>query len=403
MRNRYLKVLMISISAVWTIAEAGTWEVKSSIPTTRKAPSAAEANGRIYVFGGCGGSRITEEYDPITDSWSAKTNLSERRGCGAVAREVGGKIYVIGGRRAGQPRSFNTKYDPVTDSWTTMSPMPTARMGISGGVVNGRIYVIGGHCGTSPLNTVEEYNPATDSWTTRAPMPTARAYLTAVAIDGKIYVIGGHDGTSPLATVEVYDPATDSWTTKAPMPTARFWLAASAVGGEFWVIGGFDGTNWLNTVERYDPVGDSWSTDTPMPTARSHLVAVEANGKIYAIGGLVVGGARTGANEVFTPVVGIEEEQTFPESFYLANYPNPFSHETAINYHIVKDGYVSVRIYNILGQEILTLFDAYKKAGSYTLYWNGKDEHGNEVKGGVYFYRMEKENFTTTRRMTLIR
>lgn len=140
------------------------------------------------------------------------------------------------------------EYDPATDTWATKTPMPTARYGLTSGVVNGKIYVIGGN-----INTVEEYDPATDTWATRTPMPTRRYWLTSSMVNGKIYAIGGYSySTSYLNTVEEYDPATDTWTTKTPMPSPRARLTSSAVNGKIYVIGGY---SYLNMVEEYTPPG----------------------------------------------------------------------------------------------------------------------------------------------------
>ncbi|MCK4330521.1 T9SS type A sorting domain-containing protein [candidate division WOR-3 bacterium] len=304
MLKRYTKIIVIGILAVWTIAEAGTWEEKSSMPTSRRAPAGVEAGGKIYVIGGCGGPRSNEEYNPVTNSWATRASLPgpRRRGMGAVAGEVNEKVYFFGGHQGpapGQTVNFNDEYNPAANSWTTKASMPTATEGAAVGVVDGKIYVIGGYSGTSFLNTVQEYDQGTDSWTTKAPMPTAGAFITGAVVDGKIYVIGGYNG-SCLNTVQEYDPEADSWTTKAPMQTARYWLAADVIDGKIYVVGGYDGSSYLTTNEVYDPATDSWTTETTMPTARSHLVAVEADGKIYAIGGVLPGGDFTGANEEFS-------------------------------------------------------------------------------------------------------
>ena len=135
------------------------------------------------------------EYTPATDTWRALAPMPVKR-CSAVAEEVGGKIYVIGGatimENSGETALFgnrparvlgtNQAYDPATNTWATRSPMPTTRNHAFSGVVNGKIYVIGGRLGaahvTASSNTdvVEEYDPARDLWgAVKSRMPTPRS------------------------------------------------------------------------------------------------------------------------------------------------------------------------------------------------------------------------------------
>ncbi len=73
----------------------------------------------------------------------------------------------------------------------------------------------------------------------------------------------------------------------------------------------------------------------------------------------------------------------------MQNYPNPFNPTTRIEYRVSNAARVVLKIYNILGQEIRTLVDALQEPGVYSIEWNGKDNRGAEVAGGVYFYRLE--------------
>jgi hypothetical protein len=68
------------------------------------------------------------------------------------------------------------------------------------------------------------------------------------------------------------------------------------------------------------------------------------------------------------------------------NYPNPFNSTTQIKYNIPQSGKVKLIIYNILGQKVKTLVDAIQNTGKYSVIWDGRNEYGNEVGSGVYFY-----------------
>jgi len=79
--------------------------------------------------------------------------------------------------------------------------------------------------------------------------------------------------------------------------------------------------------------------------------------------------------------------------FLSQNDPNPFNSTTLIHYHLPAVSYqqsaVSLKIYNILGEEVRTLISQEQRAGRYEVVWDGKDNQGKEVSSGVYFYRLE--------------
>ncbi|MFQ5865936.1 MAG: T9SS type A sorting domain-containing protein [bacterium] len=93
-----------------------------------------------------------------------------------------------------------------------------------------------------------------------------------------------------------------------------------------------------------------------------------------------------------------------PSNYSLVqNYPNPFNPETKIEFSLQKSGRVEISIYNLLGQEIITLVNEVKSPGKYQVKWNGKNRYGTDVSSGIYFYQMKTENFTDMKKMMLIR
>lgn len=103
---------------------------------------------------------------------------------------------------------------------------------------------------------------------------------------------------------------------------------------------------------------------------------------------------------------GVDDGLTsLPERFDLfQNYPNPFNPETAIKFQIPNSVRVTVKVYNILGQEIRTLADEAYSAGVYTVVWDGKDDLGRPVASGVYIYRIAAgDRFKASRRMLLLK
>ncbi|KPL02182.1 MAG: hypothetical protein AMJ90_06510 [candidate division Zixibacteria bacterium SM23_73_2] len=93
-----------------------------------------------------------------------------------------------------------------------------------------------------------------------------------------------------------------------------------------------------------------------------------------------------------------------PTQFALGqNYPNPFNASTQISYSLKSDADVTLKIYNILGQEVKTLVNKHQTAGNYTITWNGKDSRGNDIATGIYFYRIKAGDFSFERKMAYLK
>lgn len=95
-------------------------------------------------------------------------------------------------------------------------------------------------------------------------------------------------------------------------------------------------------------------------------------------------------------------------SALLQNFPNPFNPETWIPYQLSESGHVVIRIYNAAGQLIRSLDLGFKHAGYYnekelSAYWDGRNEDGEQVSGGVYFYQINAGSFCAMRKMAIVR
>jgi hypothetical protein len=93
-----------------------------------------------------------------------------------------------------------------------------------------------------------------------------------------------------------------------------------------------------------------------------------------------------------------------PQPFVLEqNRPNPFSRTTEITYDLAASCRVRLDVYNVLGQRVATLVNGDQESGDKTVYWNGTNERGLAVSGGVYFYRLKVGRFHQIKKMTLIK
>jgi hypothetical protein len=99
-------------------------------------------------------------------------------------------------------------------------------------------------------------------------------------------------------------------------------------------------------------------------------------------------------------VAGIESSsESTPTKYALSqNYPNPFNPTTEIKFSIMKPGYVSLTVYDMLGRKVATLIDKEMQAGTYKTHMDGRD-----LASGIYIYRIQSGEFAAIRKMVLIK
>lgn len=91
------------------------------------------------------------------------------------------------------------------------------------------------------------------------------------------------------------------------------------------------------------------------------------------------------------------------EHALLENYPNPFNPETYIRYRLASAAKVSLKVYNLLGQEVASLVDEFQPAGFYEVRWDGRTRSGGQAASGIYFFTINAGEFTRTQKMILLR
>ncbi len=105
-----------------------------------------------------------------------------------------------------------------------------------------------------------------------------------------------------------------------------------------------------------------------------------------------------------TPVSVKEEEIKKPGSYLLyQNYPNPFNPGTVIAYELKGTAFVNLKVYDLMGKEVITLVNEKQTGVSYQVIWNGRNKYGKEVSSGIYFCQLRAGDFYQTKKMILIR
>jgi hypothetical protein len=252
-----------------------------------------------------------EMYDPATDTWVTLEPMPTPRANFAIVAYQG-KIYCIGGEALDKPGKYSIYrvtevYDPVTNSWSTKKDSPFEGLGFQVYVVNGKLFAIAG-C------DLFLYDPVTDEWTKKTSIPRPDDVSAdsgvgcdfAVVLDNKImvYCIYSYDVLMAKGKVMIYDTKADVWSegkthtdgiygesTQSPYGTSVSVTGVCMTTGVYapkkvYIFGLISGpgqpisANWV-----YDPEKDTWSTVNNMPTYREQFGVAVVDDVLYVIGG----------------------------------------------------------------------------------------------------------------------
>jgi hypothetical protein len=102
--------------------------------------------------------------------------------------------------------------------------------------------------------------------------------------------------------------------------------------------------------------------------------------------------------------LGTEFPKIQPERFSLnQNYPNPFNPVTTVSYILAEPEFVNLSVYDVNGNFIKNLISAKRGSGENIVNWNGKNDANENVPGGVYFYRIDTDSYSSTKKMILLK
>ena len=184
----------------------------------------------------------------------------------------------------------------------------------------------------------------------------------------------------------------NTWTQKQNPDTLRRNLHGIHMLGNYgWVVGD-DGL-----ILRTTDAGDTWVIDTDWLTPNM-LISVHIGGSSSGFGpGLAVGENKTAL--IYPIVVSIDDEVITIDDFELfQNYPNPFNPTTTIKYQIPELSFVTLKVFDVLGNEVATLINEEKPAGEYVVEFGG-----DGLTSGIYFYQLHAGDYTNTKKMILLR
>ncbi|MGB2959483.1 MAG: T9SS type A sorting domain-containing protein [Bacteroidota bacterium] len=255
---------------------------------------------------------------------------------------------------------------------------------------------------------LHKIDPADGSVLLTLPAPDSRPAGTAW--DGQHIWINGRSN----ATTYKIDPSDgaviDSFATP-PGPGANNGHGTAFDGQYLWIVN--SDVQQLYQIDIEKKGGYVWLSEDPSSGTLSAggsdvaVLTVDASGLPRGSynGNLMIYSDDPDENPAIIPitldvgVVAVDDEPAIPKQFALSqNYPNPFNPSTAIEFALPHSGFVTLRVYNVLGEEVATLVAGDHPAGTFNAIWDASD-----MPSGVYFYRLTAGEYVQTKKAVLMR
>ncbi len=216
-------------------------------------------------------------------------------------------------------------------------------------------------------------------------------------------ITGAFDDPNPKITAGLWRPGSNTRITLDPVLSTASWYQVivekhqgTTANYELWAQLKDINGNVLDTknIEFNDPAQQSFF---PLRIGKAGGDRPYYDGKFDAF---------RAYNYAFYGLTGIDDETPteLPLKFQLVqNYPNPFNPTTNILFTTPRAEDVTLTVYDVLGRKIRTLVDKNLKPGIHTVQWDGRDQYGNAISSGIYFYRLQARDFIQTKKMILMK
>ncbi len=330
---------------------------------------AVDAIGNVYVTGmidatGTGADYATIKYDSDgVQQWSAHYNGAANSFdvAVAVAADKFGNVYVTGASRA--PATSN---DFVTIKYRAHDGKPL---------------------------WIASRNGAGNSWD--------RPMALAVDKSGNVYVTGSSfeaGKASSYLTIKYSPQGVEQWAVRYSGNGSGFY-EATGLGvndrGNVFITGYSYLPDYFQTTVKYNAAGvEQW-------VSSRQGIAVPGVALDFLSNPYVVSSTSGMYWSAYTVTKYIESAQSLslPDGYSLAqNYPNPFNYATSFRYGLPASGRVTLKVFNLVGQEVATVVDAERAAGIHEVDWGGEN-----LPSGVYIYRLQIDGFAQTKKFVMLK
>jgi len=229
-----------------------------------------------------------------------------------------------------------------------------------------------------------------ENWSSAAVSPDEVFDMFVFDSLNAITLSGDPEGFFGTGDIKSHD-AGENWSYNELPLTALSFAIDFRTLTEGWSASGFKFLFTLNSGETWEEM------ETPDSTVVFDLMFTDS------LTGYAVGENGVVLKYIPPTVSVIDDGIMIPEEIVLhQNYPNPFNPSTKIGFRILKFGFVSLIIYDVLGNEVATLIDEEKEAGSYEVVFSANDR-ANELTSGIYFFQLAAGEYIQTKKMIYLK
>ena len=409
-------------SQKWAVRYHGPWAEGDDV----SYDLAVDCSGNVYVTGGSiseNGDRdyLTMKYSPAgAEEWTARFNgvANDFDVAQALTVDCSGNVYVTG-----KSEGINSSLDYLTikynssgvEQWTKQYNGPgNSEDGAVGIALDpaGNVYVSGISTGVNSgfdYATIKYNSSGTEDWVSRFDRAdNGDDWCTGILLDdlGDVFVTGysfGSTSSFDYATIKyeqvVVPVELTSFTAKVVQnEVVLTWTTATEKNNRGFEVERKVSSKQKSVSSQWESIGfvAGYGT-TSDPRSYSFTDNNLKNSTYsYRLKQIDFDGSFSFSNEV-------EVDVNAPLTFSLnQNYPNPFNPSTQISYTIPKDGYVSLKVYNTIGQEVATLVNGNVQAGSHEVTFN-PESMGVSISSGVYYYRLELDGKVLVKKMMVLK
>ena len=435
--------------AAWVYTRSGSaWILQSKLFGTGAIGSASQgfsvalsSDGNTAIVGGIGDNTNAGAVWIFTrsgGSWNQQGNKLVGTGAVgnaqqgvAVSLSADGNTAIVGGNRdnnfAGAVWVFtrsNNLWSQQGSKLVVTDAIGSARFGISVDLTaDGNTAIIGGHTDNANAGSVWIFTRSGITWTPQTKLNGSGAIGNArfgrsvsISSDGNTAIVGGYEDDAAKGAVWVYTRSGSAWTqqgnklvgTGAAGNASQGFSISLSADGNTALVGGIDDNAFAGATWVFKRSGGVWSqsgnkligSDAAGNANQGGAVAISPDGNTIIVGG-IADNTNKGAAWIFVPgTTSVQQTSNeTPMSFLLEqNFPNPFNPSTKISWQSPVSSHQTLKIYDILGNEVATLMNEYRDAGTYEVNWNAAN-----LPSGVYFYKLQSGNYVETMKMILIK
>ncbi|MCF6270158.1 MAG: T9SS type A sorting domain-containing protein [Melioribacteraceae bacterium] len=433
------KIIITSLILISNILFAqDEWSLVGDLVYPVAGGKAVFLDNEIYISGGYsketqGNVDWIQKYNP-PPYWSNEiiSSMKSKR-YGHVSGNINGKLVFLGGVKDSGIINMSFEEFNIFESDTTQivaSDSNFNRLFATGVSHFNSYYLIGGNSysdiDSNTLSYIIEYDVTNDSILYKSQRDSIsiefpEQQMSAI-IGDYIFVFGGV-ANGVLQSIQRFNVKTkmlDTLDISLLEPRAGGVAVRRGNSNDIYIIGGFnEGNTALSSVETFTVVGENYSINSSneLRFARTNLMAAQYGyDELFVFGGYGANGEVVSSIEKLGDMVSNQNDANqIPILFKLEqNYPNPFNPSTTIKYSVpsvktpllggVGGGFVTLKVYNILGMEVATLVNSEQEPGNYSVEFDASN-----LPSGVYFYRLQvvaSEGTATiikTKKMTVLK